>query len=95
MCSEIRTHFYFQLPKYGIFGRKKRKQMLVISIEFQFSTKSIMLRIHLPPPVKALKSHDFKAFYLLTVPTFVPTSVLETELRLQKIQRFHTFYVIT
>jgi hypothetical protein len=70
MSSEIRTHFYFQLPKYGIFGRKKRKQMLVISIEFQFSTKSIMLRIHLPPPVKALKSHDFKAFCLSTVPTF-------------------------
>lgn len=64
MSSEIRTHFYFQLPKYGIFGRKKRKQMLVISIEFRFSTKSIMLRIHLPPPVKSLEITRFQGFLL-------------------------------
>lgn len=65
MCSEIRTHFYFQLPKYGILWRKKCKQMLVISIEFRFSTKSIMLRIYLPPPVKSLEITRFQGFLLI------------------------------
>ena len=69
MCSEIRTHFRthfnFQLPKYGIFGRKKRKQMPTISMEFRFSAKSIMLRIHLPPPKIPNIRQDGRNFLIL------------------------------
>ena len=48
-----------------------------------------------PHQQKALKSHDFKAFCLPVVPTFVPTSVSASELRKQKTQELDTLCTIS